>query len=84
MYNKIFLYLFTMKVRYILVNMFFVTLFVQLINLLEIARIIDKNDDNIFDILFLSFLKIPTTIIDIIPFVIVSFSVLFDRELGMR
>ena len=60
-----------MKTKYILLNIFFIGLFVLLINLLEISRIIEEKNSSILSILYLSLLKIPTIIIDIIPFVIV-------------
>ena len=42
MKNKIFIYLFIMKIKYISLNILFVGLFTILINLLEIARILEK------------------------------------------
>ena len=71
MNNKIFIYLFTMKIKYIVINTLFLGLFIQLINLLEISKIKKKKNSGIYSILFLSILKLPTLIIEIMPFVIV-------------
>ncbi len=60
-----------MQTKYILLNIFFIGLFVLLINLLEISRMIEEKNSSMFSIIYLSLLKIPTIIIDIIPFVIV-------------
>ncbi len=70
-----------MKTKYILLNIFFIGLFVLLINLLEISKIIEKKNSSIFSILYLSLLKIPTIIIDIIPFVIVISTAFIYRYL---
>ena len=69
--NRIFFYLFFMKIKYILINIFFVGMFVHLINLLEIVKIIEKKNSDFFSILYLSLLKLPSIVIEIIPFVIV-------------
>ena len=61
-----------MKSKFILLNLFFICLFVQLINLLEISRIIEEKNSNISSIIYLSLLKIPTVIIETIPFVGIS------------
>ncbi len=70
-----------MKTKYILLNIFFIGLFVLLINLLEISRMIEEKNSSIFSIMYLSLLKIPTIIIDIIPFVIVISTAFIYRYL---
>ena len=70
-----------MKTKYILLNIFFIGLFVLLINLLEIAKIIEEKNSSIISIIYLSLLKIPTIIIDIIPFVIVISTAFVYRNL---
>ena len=70
-----------MKTKYILLNIFFIGLFVLLINLLEISRIIEEKNSSIFSIIYLSLLKIPTILIDIIPFVIVISTAFIYRNL---
>ena len=81
MNKKIYLYLYLMKTKYILLNVLFIGLFVQLINLLEISRIIEEKNSNLSSILYLSLLKIPTVIVDIIPFVIVISTAFVYRNL---
>ena len=81
MNKKIYLYLYLMKIKYILLNIFFIGLFVLLINLLEISRMIEEENSGIFSILYLSILKIPTIIIDITPFVIVISTAFIYRYL---
>ncbi len=70
-----------MQTKYILLNIFFIGLFVLLINLLEISRIIEEKNSNMFSIIYLSLLKIPRIIIDIIPFVIVISTAFIYRYL---
>ena len=70
-----------MKTKYILLNIFCIGLFALLINLLEISKIIEEKNSSIFSILYLSLLKIPTIIIDIIPFVIVISTAFIYRYL---
>jgi len=81
MNKKIYIYLYLMKTKYILLNIFIIGLFVLLINLLEISKIIEEKNSNIFSIIYLSLLKIPTIIIDIIPFVIVISTAFLYRNL---
>ena len=81
MNNKIFIYLFNMKIKYILINVLFVVLFVQFINLIEISRIIESNNANFFSIIYLSILKLPSIIIEVIPFVIVISTAFIYRNL---
>ena len=81
MNNKIFNYLFLMKIKYILLNILFLGIFVEIINLLEIAKIIENDNINIFTIFYLSILKLPSIIIEIIPFVIVISTTFIYRYL---
>ena len=76
--NKIYLYIFLMSVKFILFNIVIITVLFSLINLLEISRLIAHQDSNVTTFLFLSLLKIPSIISQIIPFVIiVSIAFLF-------
>ena len=68
--NKIFIYIFNLTSKYILLNVLFITILVIFINLLEISKLIDSNT-NAYYILFLSILKIPSIISETAPFVIV-------------
>ena len=78
--KKINFYLFTLATKYILINMLIITLLVFLLNLLEISRILEKENTTLGFFLFLSFLKLPTIISEIIPFVIIiSIAFLFKN-----
>ena len=71
MINKIFLYLFIIKLKYILFNLLCISFFIQIINILEITKLIENKNSSIFNLLYLSFLKLPSVIIETIPFVII-------------
>ena len=76
--NKINIYLFNLASKYILVNLLIISLFIMFINLIEISRIIQNNDNNILDFLYLSVLKFPSILNEIIPFVtIIGITFLF-------
>ena len=81
MINKIYFYLFLMKVKYILVTLFLLALFIQIINLIEVSRIVEYQNLNFISILQLSFFKLPTTMLEILPFVIVISTSFFYRYL---
>ena len=81
MKNKISIYLFSSNLKYIFITLFFIALFIQIINLLEVAKIIEDNNSNIISILYLSILKLPTTILEVIPFVIIISTAFFYRNL---
>ena len=76
--NKINFYLFKLSFKYIFINLCIITLFVIFINIIEISRILEKENQNLFFYIYLSFLKIPSIINQTIPFVIiVSIAFLF-------
>ena len=81
MKNKISIYLFSTKIKYILSTLFFISLFIQIINILEVAKIIENNNSNIISILYLSLLKLPTTMLETIPFVVIISTAFFYRSL---
>tara|TARA_Y100001970_G_scaffold289141_1_gene418546 strand:+ start:1787 stop:2869 length:1083 start_codon:yes stop_codon:yes gene_type:complete len=81
MKNKIFLYLFKMKTKYIFFNIFVISLFIQVINILEITKVIEKENSNLITILYLSFLKLPSVIIEVMPFVVVISTAFLFRYL---
>tara|TARA_B100001250_G_C19752890_1_gene768645 strand:+ start:332 stop:1414 length:1083 start_codon:yes stop_codon:yes gene_type:complete len=81
MNKKIYNYLFILKIKYIFINIFFIGLFVQLINLLEISRIVEDKNSDFLSIIYLSLLKIPSTISDTIPFVVVVSTAFLFRTL---
>ena len=71
MINKIFIYLFLIKIKYIFFNLLCISLFIQIINILEITKLIENNNANLLNLLYLSLLKLPSVIIETIPFVII-------------
>lgn len=81
MINKINIYLLTLKIKFILLTLVVLSLFVQLINLLEVSRVIESSNNNFYSIIYLSLLKLPTTIQEILPFVIIISTAFFYRHL---
>ncbi len=75
--NKINIYLFNLTNKYFLINLVILSLLIFFLNLLELSRIINENDKNIFNFLYLSFLRYPSVLNEILPFVtIISISFL--------
>ena len=73
-------YLFTLASKYILINLIIITILVLFLNLLEISRILEKENTTLGFFLLLSLLKLPTIISEIIPFVIIlSIAFLFKN-----
>ena len=78
--KKINFYLFTLASKYILINLIIITIFVLFLNLLEISRILEKENTTLGFFLLLSILKLPTIISEIIPFVVIlSIAFLFKN-----
>ena len=78
--KKINFYLFALATKYILINMLIIAILILLLNLLEISRILEKENATLGFFLLLSFLKLPTIISEIIPFVIIlSIAFLFKN-----
>ena len=67
--NKINIYLFNLTNKYLIINFFIFSIFIIFINLLELSRVISENDKNILNFLYLSLLKYPSILNEIIPFV---------------
>ena len=74
---KITIYLLSLKIKFIILTLFLLALFIQIINLIEVSRIIETNKMNMFKILYLSLLKLPSTINQIIPFAIIVSTAFF-------
>ena len=78
--KKINFYLFTLASKYILINLIIITILVLFLNLLEISRILEKDNTTLGFFLLLSLLKLPTIISEIIPFVVIlSIAFLFKN-----
>jgi len=75
--NKINIYLFILTNRYLIINFIIISLFIIFINLLELSRLISENEKGLIKFLYLSILKYPSILNEIIPFVtIISISFL--------
>tara|TARA_B100000575_G_C23141698_1_gene664556 strand:+ start:646 stop:1725 length:1080 start_codon:yes stop_codon:yes gene_type:complete len=76
--NKLKIYLFSLTSKYILFNLIIISVLVMFINLIELSRLIEKNDYSLYKFFLLTFLKLPSILNDIIPFVtIIGVSFLF-------
>ena len=67
--NKINLYLFMLTNKYLFINLIIFSLLIFFINFLELSRVISDENSNLFNFLYLSFLKFPSILNEIIPFV---------------
>ncbi len=75
--NKINFYLFKLTNKYLIINFIIVSLFILFINLLELSRVISEENKSIINFIYLSLLKYPSILNEIIPFVtIISVSFL--------
>ena len=76
--NKINSYIFRITNKYILINLLIVLSLVSFINLIEIARNLTNENQNVLNYFLLSLYRVPTIINEILPFVIIiSISFLF-------
>ncbi len=75
--SKINKYLFYLTNKYLIINFLIISIFIIFINILELSRVISDDDRNLFNFLYFSFLKYPSILNEIIPFVtIISISFL--------
>ncbi len=75
--KKINIYLFTLTNKYLIINFIIISLFIIFINLLELSRVISQENKSIFNFIYFSFLKYPSILNEILPFVtIISISFL--------
>jgi len=79
--NKINIYLFKLSFKYIFINLSIITLFVIFINIIEISRILEKDNQNLYFYIYLTFLKVPSIINQTIPFVIIVSTAFLFRNL---
>ena len=68
---KIKKYLLSTTFKYIISNQLIILFLVIFLNLIELTRVIENENKSIFNFLFLSLLKIPSTINETSPFVII-------------
>ena len=69
--NKINLYIFKITNNFLFFNLILILSLVTFINLIEISRNLSDNNQNLVNYLFLTLLKIPSIINEILPFVII-------------
>ena len=81
-FSKIFLYLFKTKLYYIFISLLILTLTVQIVDFIELARININKENFIFSkILKMSFLKTPYLVNEILPFAIIVSTTFYYKNL---
>ena len=78
--NKINIYLFSLTNKYLIINFVIISIFIFFINIIELSRIISLEDRNLFNYFYLSILKYPSILNEIIPFVTII-SISFSLEI---
>ena len=63
------IYLFQLSVKYIMLNMLIVSILIFFLNFIDISRILQNTDNHIYDYIYLSILKFPSILNEILPFV---------------
>ena len=74
-------YLLKNSIKYIFINQLLILFLIIFINLIELSRIIEKENQNLFNYIYLSFLKIPSIINETSPFVIIISTAFLFRYL---
>ena len=78
---KIKKYLLYTALKYVLINQLLILFLVIFLNLIELSRIIEKQNQNFFNFFYLSFLKFPSIINETSPFVIIIATAFLFRYL---
>ena len=78
---KIKTYLLSTSIKYILINQILILFLIIFINLIELTRIIEKENQSLLNYAYLSFLKIPSIINETSPFVIIISTAFLFRYL---
>jgi len=78
---KIKKYLINTSMKYILINQLLILFLITFINLIELSRVIAKDNQSLFNFIYLSFLKIPSIINETSPFVIIISTAFIFRYL---
>ena len=74
-------YLLNTSIKYLLINQFLILFFIIFINLIELSRVIEKENQSLFNYVYLSFLKIPSIVNETSPFVIIISTAFLFRYL---
>jgi lipopolysaccharide export system permease protein len=78
---KIKIYLLNTSIKYVLINQILLLFLIIFINLIELSRVIEKENQSLFNFTYLSFLKIPSIINETSPFVIIISTAFLFRYL---
>ena len=70
-----------MKIKFFILTLFLLSLFIQTINLIEVSRILKSSQFDMLSIAYLSLLKLPSTINQIVPFGVIVSTAFFYRYL---
>ena len=79
--SKIKWYLLSTTLKYIFINLFLILFLIIFLNLIELSRVIEKDNQNLFNFFYLSILKIPSIINETAPFVIIISTAFLFRYL---
>ena len=74
-------YLLSTSIKYVLINQLLIMFLIIFINLIELSRVIEKENQNIINYIYLSFLKIPSIVNETSPFVIIISTAFLFRYL---
>ena len=78
---KINTYLLKTSIRYVLINQLLILFLIIFINLIELSRIIEKENQSLLNYIYLIFLKIPSIVNETSPFVIIISTTFLFRYL---
>ena len=78
---KIKTYLLNTSIKYVLISQFLILFLIIFINLIELSRVIEKENQSLFNYIYLSLLKIPSIINETSPFVIIISTAFLFRYL---
>ena len=74
-------YLFILTNKYLIINFLIFSILIIFKNLIELSRVISENEKNIFNFIYLSLLKYPSILNEIIPFVTILATTFLIRNL---
>jgi len=78
---KIKIYLLNTSIKYVLINQILILFLIIFINLIELSRVIENENQNLLNYIYLSFLKIPTIVNETSPFVVIISTAFLFRYL---
>ena len=79
--HKIKIYLLNTSLKYVLINQILILFLIIFINLIELSRVVEKENQNLLNYIYLSFLKIPSIVNETSPFVIIISTAFLFRYL---